>query len=84
MKQLQPGVDPRTKLKAHKERGPKKHFYTYEDLSVLFKMSVVSVRKAVSRKRFDPNNLESICQYWLEVSMRRVEPYDATAGATDE
>jgi len=59
------GVDPRTYLRAHRERGRKKFTYTYDDLAELFGVSVRTLHNWTSAG-FDPSDLEDICRRWYE------------------
>jgi hypothetical protein len=58
------GANPRTFLRRHRERGPKRFVFTYADLADLFGMTEGAVRQAVSRGKFDPHNLHSLCHFW--------------------
>lgn len=60
-----PGQNPREVFENHVERGPERHYYTYADLAKLYGVKLSYIRQLVKRKRFDPNDLESICRYWL-------------------
>lgn len=58
-------------MKGHKERGPKRFCYTYQDLAVLFDMKPEAVRQAASRGRFDPSSLQSIVSFCARLSAER-------------
>lgn len=58
------GQNPRAILEGHRERGPKRFSYTYEDLSHLFKMSSGALRVAVSRNQVDPTSIMSIVEFY--------------------
>lgn len=49
----------------HKERGRRRFVFTYLHLSNLLNMTEASVRQAVKQNRLDPENLHSICEYWV-------------------
>lgn len=56
------GVDPRTYIRNHRERGKHYFVFTYDDLAALFGVKPATVRnwKSQSKGDFDPNSLESI------------------------
>ncbi len=45
-----------------KERGPKKFYYTYQDIATLLRVKINTVQHLVSSKKLDPHSLESIIQ----------------------
>ena len=61
--ELKPGENPRDALSCHRERGEAHKTYTYVDLAEILGMSVIAVRKAVSRGRFDPCSLRSVYEF---------------------
>ena len=64
MEQIPSKVNPRDYFPQHRERGPKRFEYTYADLADALGMTEVAVRQAVSRGKFDPHSLPSICHFW--------------------
>lgn len=60
------GQNPRAILERHRERGPKRFEYTYEDLADLFGMSRGALRVAVSRKQVDPESMNSIVEFYIK------------------
>ena len=66
MGRLRPGIDPRKVLSHHRERGPKRFQFTYADIAEALEMTEAAVRKAASRGRFDPGNLESLLEFCIE------------------
>ncbi len=70
------GSDPRKVLgRKHRERGPKKHFYTFTDIATIIGASEASVRQSAKRGRFDVDDLRSVIEFVIK---RRglVEPKD--------
>ena len=61
-----PGVDPRKGLKRHRERGPKRFTYTYDDLARLLWMKPATLRAWVWGGKLDPRSLEAICSLHAE------------------
>jgi hypothetical protein len=56
-------ADPRVRLSRHRERGPKKFFYTYADIARICGLSVASVQTYASRGDFEPGDLESVIAF---------------------
>lgn len=47
----------------HKERGPAKWYYTYEDIADLTGLKLASVYNARSRGEFDPDDFDSVIRF---------------------
>jgi hypothetical protein len=62
---LKRGQNPRKILEGHRERGPKKYFYTQEDLAEAFGMTRGALRVAMARGQVDPESLQSIVEYFV-------------------
>lgn len=62
---LKRGQNPRLILEGHRERGPKKYFYTQEDLAETFGMTRGALRAAVTRGLVDPESFKSIVEYYV-------------------
>lgn len=76
-KELVKGSNPREVFRKHKERGPKRFTYTYEDLARLSGVTIDALRKRISRGAFDPNSFESVIQYLVS---REIEKRAAPVG----
>lgn len=59
------GVDPRTSGK-HRERGPKRFWYTYADLARVYGVAVGTVKWWAATGRLEPGDLEAVAMKWLE------------------
>lgn len=58
MRPLQPGEDPRKKIRRHRERGMKRWSFTYADIAKVCGISVGAVRKAASWRGKRPPRLD--------------------------
>lgn len=56
-------ADPRIKFPKHKERGPARHSFTYNDLAELLGCKVGTLYNARHRRELDPMDIESVVNY---------------------
>ena len=75
MQPFKEGVDPRTYIRGHRERGPVQFTYTLQDVADLLGVSRRTLRRwqADSADPFDPSDLEDICRAWYERAAHGVE-----------
>lgn len=72
-------------MKHHRERGPKRFFYTYADLALLYGVKEVTVRQWVSRGLLDPTSIESVCCLSrVRYTQREIRAQDAESRALVE
>lgn len=67
---LQPGDNPRKKLRQHRERGHSKFTYTIRTVAKLVELSVSAVRTHIKGGKFDLKDLGSVVEY---VGARRLD-----------
>jgi len=83
---LKRGQNPREILEGHRERGPKKYFYTQEDLAEAFEMTRGALRVAMARGQVDPESLQSIVEYFVRRQGERLveEHAESLRGLVEE
>lgn len=50
----------------HEGKMPHKFNYTYNDISSLTGLSLWTIRSYVSKKKFNPDDLWSVCQFIMQ------------------
>lgn len=68
---LHPGQNPRTTLRHHRERGPKRWEYTYADIAKAAGLSVGTLKNYKKLGRFDPADLESVARLICRANRRK-------------
>ena len=68
MQPFKEGVDPRTYIRGHRERGPVQFTYTLQDVADLLGVSRRTLRRwqADSVDPFDPGDLADVCHRYHE------------------
>lgn len=69
-----PGVDPRSYLRSHSERGPTRYSYTTDDLAELFKVQRETIYKWKAQGRLDPSDIASIAALFAERGTKATRP----------